>query len=95
MMPRKRKKRRTLPEPTPRVQRAQCPDDVWALDFQFDSDYRGKAFKVCNIIDEYTREHIGFILERSIDAVKVTELLDVVACKRGTCPRVLRMDNGS
>ncbi|QQB47821.1 hypothetical protein I6I10_05805 [Corynebacterium glucuronolyticum] len=50
---------------------------------------------MCNIIDEYTREHIGFILERSIDAVKVTELLDVVACKHGTRPRVLRMDNGS
>ena len=94
MMPRTRRKRVVLADPTPRVSPAQAPDDVWALDFQFDSDYQGKAFKVCNIVDEYTREHIGFVVDRSVDATKVSELLDVTACVRGRCPRVLRMDNG-
>lgn len=94
VMPRTRRKRVVLADPTPRVSPAQAPDDVWALDFQFDSDYQGKAFKVCNIVDEYTREHIGFVVDLSVDATKVSELLDVTACVRGRCPRVLRMDNG-
>ncbi|WP_349857353.1 IS3 family transposase [Corynebacterium sp. KPL2838] len=37
-------KQRCLPVPTPRTQPATCPGHVWALDFQFDSDYQGKAF---------------------------------------------------
>lgn len=94
VMPRKRRKRVVLSDPTPRVSPAQAPDDVRALDFQFDSDYQGKAFKVCSIIGEYTREHIGFFMDRSVDATKVTELLDLTACVHGRRPRVLRMDNG-
>ena len=93
-MPRKKAKPKNLNDPTARVEPATCPDDVWALDFQFDSDYYGHAFKVCNVIDEFTREHIGFIVDCRIDASTVTELLDVITLTRGRRPRVLRMDNG-
>jgi len=79
---------------TPRIAPASTPGEVWALDFQFDNDYQGKAFKICNMIDEFTREHIGFELARSITAVDVIELQDNLATARGGRPRVLRMDNG-
>lgn len=36
-MPRKKAKPKNLNDPTARVEPATCPDDVWALDFQFDS----------------------------------------------------------
>ena len=66
---------------------------MWALDFQFDSDYQGRAFKVCNVIDEFTRQHVACRVGRSITAKDVVEMLDVAVLQRGT-PRVLRMDNG-
>lgn len=78
---------------TPRIAPASTPGEVWALDFQFDNDYQGKAFKICNMIDEFTREHVGFELARSITAVDVIELLDNLATARSGRPRVLRMDN--
>ena len=83
-----------LGNPTPRVEPAACPNDVWALDFQFDSDYHGRSIKVCNVMDEFTREHVGFTADSTIDAAAVVELLDVIACERGQRPRVVRMDNG-
>ncbi|ALA67866.1 integrase [Corynebacterium lactis RW2-5] len=94
VFPRKAPKRRCLPLSTPRVEPAACPGDVWALDFQFDTDYHGKTFKICNVIDEFTREHVGFEVGRSITAVSVIELLSNLAASRGGRPRVLRMDNG-
>ncbi|VDG75291.1 integrase catalytic region [Actinobaculum suis] len=94
VFPRKAAKRRCLPVPTPRTQPAACPGQVWALDFQFDSDYQGKTFKICNVIDEFTREHVGFEVARSITATAVIDLLENLAAVRGGRPRVLRMDNG-
>lgn len=89
---RKSKRRTTIG--APRVEPALCPNDVWALDFQFDSDFSGKAMKICNIVDEFTREHIAFKAGRTITATDVVELLDVAALQRDTRPRVIRMDNG-
>ncbi|MBG9253658.1 DDE-type integrase/transposase/recombinase, partial [Corynebacterium diphtheriae bv. mitis] len=56
--------------------------------------HQGKAFTICNVIDEFTREHGGFEVGRSITAVSVIELLSNLAASRGGRPRVLRMDNG-
>ncbi len=64
------------------------------MDFQFDSDYQGKSFKICNVINEFTRAHVGFEVARSITAVGVIDLLDNLAPAHGGRPRVLRMDNG-
>lgn len=66
---------------------------MWALDFQFDSDWHGRTIKICNVIDEFTREHITFRVDRSITATDVIEMLDVASIDHGR-PRVLRMDNG-
>ena len=73
---------------------ALTPGDVWALDFQFDSTWHGKTIKICNIIDEYTREHVAFVVDRKLDAASVIELLDLACLERGGRPRVIRMDNG-
>ena len=78
----------------PEVQvKAEYRGHVWALDFQFDSDWRGRAIKICNIIDEFTREHVSFAVGRALKAKDVIELLDLACLERGR-PKVLRMDNG-
>lgn len=91
--PRKYHKKSLQHTHQPRVEPAQHPGDVWALDFQFDSDWHGRTVKICNVIDEFTREHITFRVDRSITATDVIEMLDVASIDHGR-PRVLRMDNG-
>ena len=49
--------------------------------------------KLLNVIDEYTRECLAIVVERSIDADGVVECLDRIAADRGA-PRYLRFDNG-
>lgn len=71
-----------------RVEPAQHPGNVWALDFQFDSDWHGRTVKICNVIDEFTRQHITFRVDRSITATDVIEMLDVASIDHGR-PRVL------
>ena len=82
--------------PTPRLQRlvkASAPGQVWAIDFQFDSDWKGRVSKVCNVIDEFTRQHLAFRIERRMGAVDVIEMLDLAVLAHGA-PQVLRADNG-
>lgn len=75
-----RKKRKRLSAVIERdVPAGQYPRDVWAVDFQFDSTWHGTTIKICNIVDEYTREHVAFTVDKKIDAGAVIELLDL-AC---------------
>lgn len=72
---------------------AAAPNTVWALDFQFDADERGRAIKVLTIVDEHTRECLGGLVERSITAEALIDHLDALIAQRGR-PAVLRSDNG-
>lgn len=66
---------------------------TWAMDFQFDATRSGTALKLLNIIDEYSREHLATLVDRSIDARGVIAALDGIVAERGT-PVYIRMDNG-
>jgi len=76
-----------------RLVRASAPGQVWAIDFQFDSDWKGRVFEVCNVIDEFTRLHLALRVERRMGAVDVIEMLDLAVLAHGA-PQVLRADNG-
>jgi putative transposase len=78
-----------------RVQRlrAERPNHVWAFDFQFDQIVDGRALKLLNIVDEFTREALVMLVERSIDADTVVARLERLVIERGA-PELLRMDNG-
>jgi len=69
------------------------PNAIWALDFQFDTTSDGRTLKILNIIDEFTREAIDIVVDRSIDADKVVDVLDTLALVRGA-PGFIRSDNG-
>ena len=66
---------------------------MWAIDFQFDSDWKGRVLKVCIVVDEFTRQHLALRVERRMGAVDVIEMLDLAALTHGA-PQVLRADNG-
>lgn len=73
---------------------AQRPDQVWALDFQFDATSDGRQLKLLNIVDEHTREALAIAVSRAIDADATIAALEAVMADRGTTPEFVRMDNG-
>ena len=66
---------------------------MWAIDFQFDSDWKGRVFKACHLIDEFTRQHLALRVERRMGAADVIDMRDLAVLAHGA-PQVLRADNG-
>jgi len=50
------KKRRRLGPSGPRWLRASYPNEVWAIDFQFDETADQRRLNMANVVDEFTRE---------------------------------------
>jgi putative transposase len=55
--------------------RPEHKDHVWSYDFVKDHTENGKAFRVLNIIDEYTRECLAALPERKIKSNDVLDQL--------------------
>jgi putative transposase len=94
-VPQRRRKRRRLGESTVPAERlrAERPNHVWAFDFQFDQTADGRALKLLNIVDEFTRESLVMLVARNIDADKVVAVLERLVVER-CAPALLRCDNG-
>jgi len=94
-VPVRRRKRRRLGDATVPAERlrAERPNHVWAFDFQFDQSADGRVPKLLNIVDEFTREALEMLVERTIDADVTTATLERLVAERGE-PEHLRMDNG-
>jgi putative transposase len=73
--------------------RPERKDHVWSYDFMIEHTANGKAFKILNIIDEYTRESVGVKVERKIKAQDVVDKLFDLFILRGV-PEHIRSDNG-
>lgn len=86
-------KRRRLSLNSAERLRATAIDEVWAIDFQFDETTDGRRLKLCNIVDEHTREALAMRVGRSCDADDVIEVLETLVAERGA-PMYLRCDNG-
>lgn len=65
----------------------------WSMDFMSDALISGKHFRTVNIIDDFNREVLGVKASISLPAIRVTEYLDKICCRRGY-PLQLRLDNG-
>jgi putative transposase len=78
---------------TPNPLKADAPNKVWAVDFQFDATTDGRPVKIVSIVDEHTRECLGGLVERSITGDVLIDELDCLAGQRGY-PGVLRCENG-
>lgn len=95
-VPVQRRKRQRLGDSTLPAQRlrAERPNQVWALDFQFDQTADGRLLKLLNVVDEHTREALVIVVARSITADATVAALDAVVADRGTAPDYIRCDNG-
>lgn len=73
---------------------AERPNQVWALDFVFDTTAHPRPFKVHSMCDEFIRESVGGRLDRSITADDVVAALHRLHLQRGG-PKYIHSDNGT
>jgi len=73
--------------------RPEYKDHVWSYDFMIDRTADGRAFKILNIIDEYTRERLAIVVKRRITSQDVIDKLFDLFILRGI-PEHIRSDNG-
>jgi putative transposase len=87
-----RKRRRVSPDVSQRL-RAERPNQVWALDFQFDETTDRRRLKSLHVVDEHTREALAMRVGRTCTSDEVVDVLIDLVAVRGA-PEHLRMDNG-
>jgi putative transposase len=73
--------------------RPEYKDPVWSYDFMIARTADGRAFRILNIIDEYTRECLAILVKRQITAQDVIDVLFELFIFRGI-PEHIRSDNG-
>jgi transposase InsO family protein len=73
--------------------RPQFKDHVWSYDFVITRTAEGRAFRILNIVDEYTRECLAIMVKRRITSQDVVDQLFQLIIFRGI-PEHIRSDNG-
>ena len=69
------------------------PDHIWSFDFMTDRLVDGTAFRILNIVDEYTRICVEAYVARNIGARRVIWVLERLFAQ-GFKPKIIRSDNG-
>ena len=73
--------------------RPERKDHVWSYDFVQARTRDGRAFRMLNVIDEYTRECLAIDVARRLTSDDVLERLSDLFVRRGV-PEHIRSDNG-
>lgn len=66
---------------------------VWSYDFVAERTQDGRAFRILNVLDEYTRECLAAVVARRIGSQDVMLLLAELFLQHGV-PQHIRSDNG-
>ena len=72
---------------------ADGPDHVWSYDFVHHRTYDGRAFRMLNVLDEFTRESLAIRVRRKLSSIDVIDVLTDLFILRGI-PGYIRSDNG-
>lgn len=81
------------------VRRAEKPElptrinERWSIDFVSDQLADGRRFRTFNVVDDFSRECLAIVVERSISGEHVARVLSDLVQRRGR-PRVIVCDNG-
>jgi len=86
-------KRHSRPTEPFEATQAEFPGHVWAVDFLHDRTTSGRAFRIFNVLDVFSRQGFDPLVEYSLPGRSVAEYLDAL-CRVYGPPRVLRRDDG-
>jgi len=92
-LPRRKPRKRRCVSRGEVIHKAQYRNHVWSYDFLEEHTVKGKRLRILAVIDEFTRECLALMVDRSITSNEVVELLDWLFLIYGT-PQHLRSDNG-
>jgi putative transposase len=67
----------------------------WSLDFVSDALSSGRRFRVLAVVDDFTRECLGLVVDNSLSGLRVGRELDRIATLRGCYPAMIVSDNGT
>ena len=73
----------------------EAPNQRWSLDFVSDALANGRRFRVLAVVDDFTRECLGLIVDTSLSGLRVGRELDRIAERRGCHPAMIVSDNGT
>ena len=92
-LPRRKPRKRRCGPRGEVIHKAQYRNHVWSYDFLEEHTVRGKRLRILAVIDEFTRECLALLMDRSITSNEVVDLLDWLFLAYGK-PDFLRSDNG-
>jgi putative transposase len=87
-------KRKTAAQARVPLATAVRANERWSMDFVSDRLIDKRAFRVLTVVDQFTRECILLLADRSLTAAKVAGALDCAVAERGA-PESITVDNGS
>lgn len=73
--------------------RPERANHVWSYDFVHDRTHDDRAFRMLNIVDEFTREALMIRVDRKLNSASVIDALTDLFILRGP-PAYVRSDNG-
>ena len=68
-------------------------NERWSADFMLDQLANGRRFRILNLIDGFSRQCVGQIVDTSISGARVARYLNELSTTR-PLPRTLVLDNG-
>lgn len=92
-LPRRKPRKRRWGPKGEVIKKAQYRNHVWSYDFLEEHTVKGKRLRILAVIDEFTRENLALLVDRSMTSDKVVDLLDWLFLVYGK-PQHLRSDNG-
>jgi putative transposase len=90
---RRRAKKRLPARVKQRLFQPEAPNQVWSLDYLYDSLWDGRTFRLLNVIDDYNRQVLRIEADTCLPALRVIRVLEELEGSRGL-PSMLRVDNG-
>ncbi len=73
--------------------RPEYKNHVWSYDFVMDRTSNGRAIRILNVIDEYSRECLAIKVSRRLNSKNVMDVLSQLFLRHGK-PKHIRSDNG-
>ncbi|MEP4258361.1 MAG: IS3 family transposase [Rhizobiaceae bacterium] len=69
-------------------------NERWSLDFVSDAFTDGRRFRVLAVVDDFSRECLGLVVDTSLSGLRMTRELDDIITRRGQ-PHTIVSDNGT
>lgn len=69
-------------------------NDLWGMDFVSDALFDGRRFRALTIVDHFTHECLGIVVDQSLRGEHVAEAMTRLVAERGA-PAAIKVDNGS